>query len=563
MKKRLLLAVLTMMVVATACGGGSDNSSSGAGGTSDTTATTGAAQPVRGGTLVVAITSDPTSLNPAVTSSGTVHPASEMMFNGLVGWGADGKLTPELAEKWTVEGNGTAYRFTLRSNVKWHDGQAFTSDDVKFTFENALLKYHSRTAASVGSANVTIETPDPLTVVFRFPQPYAPLLQQLNVTEAPIIPKHVYEGCADISTVAGCPANKAPIGTGPFKLDSYNINEIRMSRNPTYFRTGQPYLDGMVERVIPDTETQVLALENKEVDWIGAVPGPDVDRISKNKALATAPAPRGSGGGNCITTVIFNLKPAAGRTPFLTDLRTRQAIWAAVNRQQAFQNVQFGQGKVADAPISSGITFAHATGLGLPTYDVNRAKSLLDSAGWKDEGKGTRVARGVQGVPDGTEFKIDYHGFVGDQTTYGEQLRGQLKDVGIDLTVKTQDNATLSSDVFTKRDFDTSAASYCNGDDPEIGVRRQYDSKQIGSTAFSNGAGYSNPQVDTLLDQAAREPDLTKRGPIYRQIQEIAVRDLPYLWLAESVSLRAFNANCSGFNQENTGLFAEGAFCKK
>jgi peptide/nickel transport system substrate-binding protein len=563
MKKRLLLAVLTMMVVATACGGGSDNSSSGAGGTSDTTATTGAAQPVRGGTLVVAITSDPTSLNPAVTSSGTVHPASEMMFNGLVGWGADGKLTPELAEKWTVEGNGTAYRFTLRSNVKWHDGQAFTSDDVKFTFENALLKYHSRTAASVGSANVTIETPDPLTVVFRFPQPYAPLLQQLNVTEAPIIPKHVYESCADISTVAGCPANKAPIGTGPFKLDSYTPTEIRMSRNPNYFRAGQPYLDALVQRVIPDPGTQVLALENKEVDWLGTVPGPDIARVSKNSALGTAPVPRGSGGGNCIMTGIFNLQPPAGRTPFLTDLRVRQAVWAAVNRQQAFQNVLFGQGKVADAPISSGIGFAHATGLSLPTFDVNRAKSLLDSAGWKDEGKGIRVARGVQGVPDGTEFKIDWHGFVGDQTTYGEQLRAQLKDVGIDVTVKTQDNATLAKDVFTDKQFDMSAASYCNGDDPEIGVRRQYDSKQISKVAFSNGASYSNSQVDTLLDQGAHEVDPAKRGAIYRQLQEIAVRDLPYLWLAETVSVRAFNANCTGFNQENTGLFAEAAFCKK
>jgi peptide/nickel transport system substrate-binding protein len=374
----------------------------------------------------------------------------------------------------------------------------------------------------------------------------------------------VYEGCADISTVAGCPANKAPVGTGPFKLDSYTTNEIRMSRNPNYFRAGLPYLDAMVERVIPDPETQVLALENKEVDWLGTVPGPDVARLSKEAGIATAPAPRGSGGGNCIMTVIFNMKPPASRTPFFTDLRVRQAVWAAVNRTQAFNNVQFGQGKIADAPIHSGIPFAHATGLSLPTFDVARAGSLLDSAGWKQETKGaTRVARGVPNVPDGTEFKIDWHGFVGDQTTYGEQLRGQLKDVGIDMTVKTQDNATLSSDVFTKRDFDTSAASYCNGDDPEIGVRRQYDSRQISSTAFSNGAGYSNPQVDTLLDQAAREPDPTKRAPIYRQIQEIAVRDLPYMWLAETVSLRAFNANCSGFNQENTGLFAEGAFCKK
>lgn len=563
MKKRLFMAVLAMLVVATGCGS-SKKSSSGSGQPSaETTTTAGTAQPVRGGTLVVAIGSDPGSLNPAVTSNGGVHTASEMMFNGLVGWGTDGKPTPELAEKWTIENNGATYRFTLRSNVKWHDGQDFTSDDVKFTFEKALLPFHSRTKASLGTAGLTIDAPDPHTVVFNFPQPYAPLLQQLNVTEAPIIPKHVYESCADISTVAGCPANKAPIGTGPFKLDSYSINEIRMSRNPNYFRSGEPYLDGMVERVIPDPETQVLALENKEVDWLGSVPGPDIARITKNPAIATDPAPRGSGGGNCINQVIFNMKPPAGHTPFFTDLRARQAVWAAVNRTQAFQNVQFGQGKVADAPISSGIGFAHATGLSLPTYDVNRAKTLLDSMGWKDEGKGVRVARGVPNVPDGTEFRIDYHGFVGDQTTYGEQLRGQLKDVGIDMTVKTEDNATLSSNVFAKRDFDTAIASYCNGDDPEIGVRRQYDSKQIGSTAFSNGAGYSNPQVDTLLDQAAREADPAKRSPIYRQLQEIWVRDLPYLWLAESVSLRAYNANCSGFNQENTGLFAEGAFCKK
>ena len=562
MNKRLVTAALTMMLVTAACGS-DKKSSSGEGTTSGSTVTTAVAQPTRGGTLVVAISADPTSLNPAVTSNGGVHTASEMMFNGLVGWGTDGKPVPELAEKWTIEGNGTTYRFSLRPNVKWHDGQPFTSDDVKFTFEKALLPFHSRTKASMGSAGLTVEAPDPLTVVFRFPQPYAPLLQQLNVTEAPIIPKHVYEGCADVSTVAGCPANKAPVGTGPFKLDSYSITEIKMSRNPNYFRAGLPYLDGMVERVIPDLGTQILALENKEVDWVGTVQGADVARVSKNTALATAAAPRGSGGGNCITTMIFNLKPAAGRTPFFGDLRVRQAVWAAVNRQQAFTNVQFGLGKVADAPIHSGIGFAHASGLALPTFDVNRAKSLLDSAGWKDEGKGVRVARGVPNVSDGTEFKIDWHGFVGDQTTYGEQIRAQLKDVGIDLTVKTQDNATLSADVFTKRDFDTAVASYCNGDDPEIGVRRQYDTKQISATAFSNGAGYSNAQVDTLLDQAAREPDPAKRGPIYRQLQEIAARDLPYLWLTETVTVRGFNAACSGFNQENTGLFAEGAYCKK
>jgi peptide/nickel transport system substrate-binding protein len=559
MKKQLAAVAVALMFVASACASddGDDATPDAQSGPTTTAA------PVRGGTIVVAIGSDPGSLNPAVTSNGGVHTASEMMFNGLVGWGADGKFVPELAESWTIEGNGTSYRFTLRQGVQWHDGRPFTADDVKFTFERALLRLHSRTQASLGSAQVTLETPDPRTVIFRFPNPYAPLLQQLNVTEAPIIPKHIYEGCTDLATVAGCPANKTPVGTGPFKLDSYTVQEIKLVRNPTYFRQGLPYLDGFTQRVIPDPGTQLLALENKEIDWVGSVPGPDIERVKRNSALGTATSPRGSGGGNCTTTMIFNMKPPAGRTPFFTDLRTRQAVWHAIDRQQAFRTVSFSQGKVSAAPINSGITFATATGLTLPAFDVNRAKTLLDQVGWKDEGGGARTARGVAGVTDGTKFEVDWHGFAGDQTTYGEQIRSQLSAVGITLQVKTEDNATFSRNVFNQREFDTGVASYCNGDDPEIGFRRQVDSRQISTTAFSNGAGYSNPDVDRLLDQAAREPDPAKRTPIYRQLQEQLVKDLPYVWLTESAGLRAFNANCTGFNHENTGLFAEAASCKK
>ena len=557
MRKKLTVTAVALMLVASACGGGGDDTPDAQSGPTTTTA------PVRGGTMVVAISSDPGSLNPAVTSNGGVHTASEMMFNGLVGWGPDGKLVPELAESWTIEGGGTSYRFNLRQNVKWHDGRPFTADDVKFSFERALLRLHSRTQASVGTAQPTIETPDPRTVIFRFANPYAPLLQQMNVTEAPIIPKHVYEGCTDIATVAGCPANKTPVGTGPFKLESYTIQEIKLVRNPDYFRPGLPYLDSLVQRVIPDQGTQLLALENREIDWIGSVPGSDIEKVKANRALGTATAPRGSGGGNCTTTMIFNMRPPEGRTPFFTDLRTRQAVWHAINREQAFRTVTFGQGKVAASPINSGIAFAAATGLNLPAFDVNRAKTLLDQVGWRDEGGGARVARNVANVPDGTRFEVDWHGFVGDQTTYGEQIRSQLNAVGIALQVKTEDNATFSRNVFNQRQFDTAVASYCNGDDPEIGFRRQVDSRQISTTAFSNGAGYSNPDVDRLLDQGAREPDPAKRTPIYRQLQEQLVRDLPYVWLAESANLRAFTASCTGFNHENTGLFAEAASCKR
>jgi ABC-type transport system substrate-binding protein len=142
--------------------------------------------PSRGGTLVVALAADPGHLNPALTTSGATHAAAELLYNGLLGRNEQGEPQPELAEHWEVEQAGVLYRFHLRAGVQWHDGQPFTAADVKFTFEQVLLKFHARTKASLGEALAAIDTPDAWTVVFRFTRPYAPLLQQLDVTEAPI-----------------------------------------------------------------------------------------------------------------------------------------------------------------------------------------------------------------------------------------------------------------------------------------------------------------------------------------------------------------------------------------
>ena len=550
---------IALSLVATACAGDDDDDSAGG-----QTPTTGAEQPVRGGTLVVALDGqDPGNLNPAVTSNGGVHTAAEPMFNGLVGLDAQGQPTPELAASWTVEQNGAVYRFTLRDNVRFHDGRPMTADDVVFTFNNALLKFHSRTSASMNAAQVKVESPDPKTVVFTFSAPYAPLLQQLNVTEAPIIPKHVYEGCSDISTVPGCAPNRAPVGTGPFKFVSADSNEIRLTRNADYFRPGQPYLDGIVERFIADQGTKSLALQNGEIDWAWAVQGPDIATLRGDRNITLADAARGPGGGNCVLTVAFNLKPPSGRTSFFGDLRVRQALWHATNRQQAYDQIQFGQGKVASQPIHTAIPVARATGITLPAFDQARARTLLDQAGWKDEGGGVRVARGVQGVPDGTEFRIDYHGFAGQQIDYGQALRQQWRAVGVEIETKQEDNPTLTAAVFRERQFDTTAISYCNEADPLIGVRRQYHSTQVSTTAFTNASGYSTPEMDRLWDQSTAEPDQARRQQLFQQIQQMAVRDLPYIWLIESANTRAWSSDCTGFNIHNTGLFAEGAYCKQ
>jgi peptide/nickel transport system substrate-binding protein len=506
----------------------------------------------RGGTLVVALSADPGHLNPAITTSGATHTAAELLYNGLLGRDEHGDVVPELATRWTVEQAGALYRFRLRDDVTWHDGKRFTSADVKFTFDEVLLKYHARTKASMGGVLAGIDTPDERIVVFRFKQPYAPLLLQLDATEAPIVARHVYEG-SDPQTN---PANTQPVGTGPFKLAAYRKGaELRLGRNPAYFKAALPRLDQIVMRVIPDAGTQILALENGEIDFVWGVPGPDQARLKADPRFRLAQTSYHPGGSNCIMTVSFNLE-----RPILKDVRVRRAIAHALDRETFLRQVLFGEGRVATAPISSELAWAHARGLALPAFDRGEAERLLEAAGWKKERDATRVARGVAGVADGTRLTIDFLHFPAF-IKYGELVRQQLGAVGIDVTPRPLEPAVFAPTVFKDRNFDTNVISYCNGPDPEIGVRRMYHSSQIGPAPFTNAAAYRNERVDALFDQASRTVERDRRAALYRQIQEILAQDLPYDWLVETPTTRAWAARCDGFKVW-TGLFAEAAVCK-
>ncbi len=481
-------------------------------------------EPVSGGTLSVAISSDPGQLNPAITTSRGTHSASELVYNGLVELTPELEPVPELAESWEVLEDGALYRFNLRDGVTWHDGEPFTSADVKFTFEEMLLQFHSRTAASVGAALESITTPDPDTVEFRFTEPYAPLLLQLDVTEAPILPMHLYEG----TDVQQNPVNNQPVGTGPFTLETYTPDsELRFAANEDYFKEDLPYLDEVVMRVIPDDGNQVVALEAGEVDWLFGAPGPDLERLESAGGFETLTTPVNPGGSNCIMTVSFNL-----------------------------DRVLFGQGKVAEAPISSGIPFAHADGLeGMPDFDRAEAESLLEDAGWTRSGDGTRTAQDVTG---GTPLAFGFTHFP-TFSAYAQLLRAQLGEVGTDVTLTPLEPPVFADTVFTGRDFDTNIISYCNGADPEIGVKRMYVSSNIAPIPFSNAAVYRNPEVDQLFGQARTTVDQDARTAIYLELQEQLVEDLPYLWLVETESNRVFTDRCTGFSPATH--FAETASC--
>lgn len=494
-----------------------------------------------GGTLVVAVGEDPGQFNPGITTSFGPHSVADSIYNGLVQLDINANPVPDLAESWEISDDATTYTFNLVEGVTWHDGEPFTSADVKFTFEEILLNYHSRTKAGLETALAGIDTPDDLTVVFRFNEPYAPLLQRLNVTEAPILPQHIYEGVEDPTQAE---ANLMPVGTGPFMFDAYTPGtEVRLVRNENYFKEGLPLLDAIVFRVIPDASTQIAALEAGEVDYVWRVPGPNAALIEASPDTEIVSVPSGPGGGFCIMTMTFNLD----REVF-EDVRVRQAFAYAIDRQQILEQVIFNQGNVAEAPISSKIAWAHLDGGPEYPYDPEQARTLLDEAGYP-------------AGDDGTRFTVDFVHFP-NFSKYGEVMREQLAEVGIDLELRPLERDASIEAIFNERDFDTNIISYCNNTDPEIGVRRMYVSTNIGPIPFSNGANYVNPTIDELFEEASSTADRDARAEAYYEIQRILLEELPYWWLVETDFSVGVRAACHDFRAWS-GQFAETAWCEQ
>ena len=243
---------------------------------------------VRGGTAVIGVQADLGHLNPAISTGSHAHAVADSLYNALIELDRDLKPQPEVARRWTVSEHGAVYTFQLASNVKWHDGTPFSPADIKFTFDEVLLKYHARTKAGIGAVIASIDTPAPDIVVFKLRKPYGALLQLLNVTEAPILPKHLYQGSDPLTN----PVNLKPVGTGPFKFESYRTDQqIVMLRNPDYFKAGLPYLERLVFRVVPDSNAQTVALLSGEAGYLGLVNASDVERLGA-KAGLTMPRPR-------------------------------------------------------------------------------------------------------------------------------------------------------------------------------------------------------------------------------------------------------------------------------
>lgn len=479
------------------------------------------------GTLVIGFSPEPPTLTSAGTTTGAVQSISTKIFDGLVTFDAEGRPLPQLALSWETAPDALSTTFKLRPNVKWHDGQPFTASDVAYSLTEVWKKLHSRGRSTFADVT-TVETPDPLTAVMRFSRPAPYLISALASAESQIVPKHIYAGKDFVTN----PAGNAPIGTGPFKFAEWRRGEfIRLERNPLYWEAGAPHLDAIVYRLFSDPAAAAAALETGEVQLItsGQISLSDIDRVRKLPGIRITE--RDSSFTGALSVFEFNLD-----RPQLRDPRIRQAFAHAIDKRFLLEKVWHGFGTIEDSAIPTALKDFHDPGV--PRYDYNPAKAiaLLDAAGLKPDAEGIRLHLTHDPAPTGD--------------TYGKSayaIRDNLRRVGIDLQIRSSDLAGFLKRVYKDRDFDTIQYGASSGPDPAIGTQRFYWSKNFQpGVAFSNGAHYASPQVDSLLERAQHETDFAQRKALYAQFQRQVAIDLPRIPLLASNPLVIAEARVRG-----------------
>ncbi len=468
------------------------------------------------GTLKFVLSPEPPFLLTAINTALQMGMVTSKVMEGLLYLDNELKPQPLLAQAWDISPDGLTYTFKLRPNVKWHDGQPFTSADVSYTILEVLKKVHPRGRSAFAKVTA-VETPDPLTAVIKLSQPAPPMLTALASSyESPMVPKHLFAG----TDPSANPYISKPVGTGPFVFKEWKKGDyILLEKNADYWQAGKPSLQRIVFRIISDASARAASFETGEghIGGLSPVPLTDMPRIAKNPALSIET--RGYAYMSPYMLMEVNL-----RKPPLNDVRVRQAIAHAIDRARMTQVVWLGYGQPAVSPIPSQVTTFHSTDLPKYEFNIDKAKKLLDDADLKPGANGMRFKITHDFIPFGSEY----------QRT-GEFIKQQLSRVGIDVELRSQDLPSFFRRAYTEYDFDTTSLYYGAFADPTQGVQRLYWSKAIQKgVVFTNNTGYSSPEMDRLLEGAQGENDPVKRKALYLDMQRLAMTDLPVIPLMET-----------------------------
>lgn len=505
--------------------------------------------PNRGGRLIVAADSEPANLNPAIVASNgvfyvaskVIEPLAEQVY--VDAEHPDG-LKPLLAQSWTGSDDGLSVTFKLREGVTWHDGKPFTSADVAFSAIEVWKKLQNL-GRSVFKNLESVETPDAHTAVFRFsePTPFQLIRNALPVVTS-VLPKHLYED----SDITKNPANEKLVGTGPFIYGDHKPGEYYLlKRNENYWDKSAPALDEIIYQVLPDRASAGNALEADQIQLaaFSAVPLSDLERISKVPGLKVY-----ADGYEALTyqlTVEIN-----HRRKELADLKVRQAIAHAIDKDFVVKTIFLGYAKPATGPVPAFDKTFYAPDTKQYPFDIAKAESLLDEAGYKKGADGVRFKLKLLPAP-----------FFNETKQFGDYLRQALAKIGIDAVIVANDTPAHLKAVYTDHDYDITVATPVYRSDPAISTTVLFQSGLPAGAPFTNQYGYKNDAIDALIAKGAVTLDDKARAAVYQELQRLVADDLPLINVAdfsfitvanERVQNVSDNPRWAVSNWANTGL---------
>lgn len=503
----LRLGGLLLLVVLAGCGSEADT-------VADAGAGQGPGKPAYGDTYVEALQGNISGLIPNVLSDGPSFEVASLLYNGLVKYDKDLILKPELAESWQYSRDCLDLTFKLRRDVRWHDGQPFTADDVVFTYETMISP---RTPTAYGSDFKTVDSVqavDPYTVRVRYKHPTAKALQSWGIW---MLPKHLLEEAAREGKLREAPQNRTnPVGTGPYLFKEWKSGEkVVLVANPNYFE-GRPYISRVVYRIIPSSATTFLELKARGVDG-AKLTALQFKRQTEYPAFRKAYT-KYQYAANVYVYLGLNL-----RDPRFADRRVRQAFAYAINKREIIEGVRLGLAREATGPYKPG-TWQYNGNVHQYPFDPAKARALLASAGW--------TATDSDGflVKNGQRFKFDLLLAQGSDEgrKVSEIIQSSFKDLGVQVEIRVIEWAALLKDFIKKRNFEAVILAWGITPDPD-----QYDIWHSSKTSPDelNRIGYANAEVDELLDKGRGTCVEAERKKYYDRLQEVLAEDQPIVFL--------------------------------
>lgn len=457
---------------------------------------------------VEAVVGVPSRANPLFAyASEADRDVSSLVFSGLTRLSADGTPEPDLAQSWELSQDGLTVTFHLRPGVTWHTGAAFTSADVVFTYgllHDSALQGDPEQAALWQSINCA--APDTMTVTCALPEPYSPFL---SYTTMGILPKAILSA-ATPQSILDDPFNKAPVGTGPYKLTSMDDRSAVLEANESFY-LGAPQIDEIRLEFFPDVASAAAEVIRKQADGLLTdltIDPADYQSLREVDGLEAHVSNR-----SAFTILYLN-----DSAPPLNDLQVRTAIERAVDIDAIITSLLGGRGERADTPIVPG-TWAYDSGAQMPAHDVGVARQMLDAAGW------TLPEGGTVRSKNNTELRFS---LLTDQDplrgAVAEEISKQLADAGIDATVARQPSNDLVRNFLIPRQYQAAIFGFDPGADPD-----PYPAWHS-SQAINNGrniAAYTSDDADALMEEARRTYDQDDRKDLYQRFQRLFILDVP------------------------------------